>query len=418
MCASQKGPAFCKDCGHELFLSCPVFHMTRLHPFKGLRYPRSTDPTLVTAPPYDVLDDEEARRFATAHPNNIVRVDLPSAIHREADPYRVAAGLLAEWVESGSLVRDADPTLTVHEMRYSDPSGRHRRTIGVIGAVEIQPEDGLAPLPHEHTTPKAAGDRLRLLRATASNLSAIWLLSTASGLADLLEAATAAADPWWEWEDQMGVHHRVHVLEENSIHEKVSSLVAGAPVLIADGHHRFETARIYRDARRTESGPGPWDLVMAYVVELAEEELSVGPIHRLVWAQPTVGGLDALVSRLREYYAVEERSDRSTPRPPALVTHDRHFLLTPLERGDLDLDLDTRRFELAASPLGLRVEFEPSAERATSLAHTRKCDAAFLCRPPEVSVIRSVAEGAGLMPAKSTFFWPKPPTGIVIRPLD
>jgi uncharacterized protein (DUF1015 family) len=262
--------------------------MPRFEPFAGLRYHADIDLDAVTAPPYDVIDADERAALAARTGYNAVRIDLP--VDGEGEPgedrYATAARFLEEFVADGVLVLDDEPSLYVYRMGHHDELGRPRQTTGVIGALGIEAPDGGGVLPHERTTPKAASDRLDLLRSTAANLSPIWGLSLAAGLSALCETV-AGAPPDARCTDADGVHHRLWRVTSPALVEQLVEAVSSAPVVVADGHHRYETSRTYRDERRSVDGEGPWDLTMALVVELTEDELTVRPIHRLLTGLPT-----------------------------------------------------------------------------------------------------------------------------------
>ncbi|MEQ1787399.1 MAG: DUF1015 domain-containing protein, partial [Acidimicrobiales bacterium] len=169
--------------------------MARFLPFPGIRYDlERADLASVIAPPYDVIDAPQRGALAGQDPHNAVRIDLPD----EADGdgrYEIARTLLADWLADGTLVFDDRPSFTLYRMTATDDAGVERRTTGVIGALELSPP-GTDILPHEHTTKKAKSDRLDLLRSCRANLSAIWGLSLAKGLTDLLPVDAPPLEAW------------------------------------------------------------------------------------------------------------------------------------------------------------------------------------------------------------------------------
>ena len=222
-------------CGGNL--SC----VPRFEPFRALRYATSAEPLdVLVAPPYDVLSAEEVAEYGAKSPHNIVHVDVPVG---DADRYVRAAALLREWIEEGVIVRDDEPSFTAYRMQFTDAAGSARDLVGVIGALEVVDEGAGGVLPHERTTPKASTDRLDLTRATRANLSPVWGLSLAAGLTELLAApgelvGEVTVD---------GVLHRVERITDAERVTAISDRVSGDDVLIADGHHRYGVARIYRD---------------------------------------------------------------------------------------------------------------------------------------------------------------------------
>ena len=268
--------------------------MPHFEPFRGVRYDLSHSPVAdVTAPPYDVIDPDDRVALVARHPHNVVVIDLPDEADGP-DRYTAAARTFGAWQTDGTLLRDEVPTYYAYRMGYRDDLGRPAHTLGVVGALELsRPGEG-GILPHERTTPKAKSDRLDLLRATRANLSSVWGLSLTSGLTDLCRVDEA---PDADWTDDDGVEHTLWRITDPDRVAAISAAVASSPVVIADGHHRYETSLAYRDERREAEGTGGGaDLVMVYVVELVDDELTVRPIHRLLADLPDDFDLEAALA--------------------------------------------------------------------------------------------------------------------------
>jgi uncharacterized protein (DUF1015 family) len=392
----------------------------RFEPFRGLRYNLDrVEIGDVTAPPYDVLDDDDRAALLARHADNIVGVDLPRS--DVGDPYQSAAAQLEAWRHDSVLVEDPEPCFFVYRMDFTDEAGAARHTTGVIGALELSPPGEGGILPHEHTTPKAKSDRLQLLQATGTQLSPIWGLSPAAGLSDLLEPGRP---PVASWTDLDGVTHSLWVDDEPAHQREVSALVGTEPIVIADGHHRYETSLTYRDEQRAARGPGPYDLVMTLVVELADDELTVLPIHRVITGLPSgfdiVGALapffdtspvdvvDASISaRMAEAGAL------------ALVTQTGNWLLTPKPAALASArDLDSSRLDVALASLPPHeLAFQHGVDHVVAKVDKGEADAGVLLRPATVAQIVEIAHGGERMPPKTTFFHPKPRTGVVLRPV-
>jgi len=391
----------------------------RFEPFPGLRYRDDVDLDAVTAPPYDVISPAARAELAGRTAYNVVHVDLPDEAEG-ADRYTAAAERLATWEADGVLVRDTEPSFYVYRMGYRDREGRPRQTTGVLGALGLVPPfDGV--LPHERTTPKAKTDRLELLRATATNLSPIWGLSLAEGLADLCEPA---GPPVGRATDEAGVHHRFWPVTSPALVEALAERVSSAPVVIADGHHRWETSIAYRDERGT--GPGAADLTLALVVELAPDQLDVRPIHRLLpGLPPDFDVLDAL----SPWFEVLETS----PPDPSLPARAEEigglglalpggeaWLLRPrmVAFPDETPDLDSSRLDVARAALPEHdVVYEAEMDEVLAAVDAGEAIGVVL-RPATVAQIAATAHGGERMPPKTTYFWPKPRTGFVFRPVD
>jgi uncharacterized protein (DUF1015 family) len=396
----------------------------RFEPFRGIRYDVARlDPAVVTAPPYDVISPTEREELVASAPENVVRIDLPVADPGEpaTDPYAAAAELFRSWRRDGVLVDDAEPSFTVYRMEAPDEDGVVRRTTGVMGALELsRPGEGDI-LPHEFTTPKAKSDRLELLRATSANLSAVWGLSPAAGLTGLLDVDEPPAARF----EADGVVHTVWRVADPDRVAAIAAAVGSEPVVIADGHHRYETSLAYRDERRAEAGDGSAggaEAVMCFVVELADEELTVGPIHRLLADLPD--GFD-LLGALAPFFAAEplELDRAGTVRRLqaagglGLVLPEGVWLLRPRPEAMAGArDLDSSRLDVALAALpSPTVVYQHGVDNVRRAVARGDAQAGVLLRPATVAQILEIAHGGERMPPKTTFFSPKPRTGIVFR---
>ena len=402
--------------------------MPRFLPFRGVRYDVDrADPALVTAPPYDVLDADDRAALAARHPANAVVVDLPVD---GDDPYATAGATLRSWLAEGTLVQDAEESFYVYRMETIDRSGRVRQTTGVFGALELsRPGEG-GILPHEHTTPKAKSDRLNLLRGTNANLSAVWGLSPAAGLSKLLDLDEP---PLADWTDDDGVHHLLWRVHDQARLEAIAEAVGNEPVVIADGHHRYETSLAYRDERRATGAPvgQAADAVLVYVVELVDDELNVLPIHRLVEGLPA--DLD-LVGALAPWFEVGsadgDASGAAAPEDLAermvaegalvLVTTGGLWFLRPRPEAMAGArDLDSSRLDVALAGFPPHeLTFQHGIDQVVERVRRGDAQAGVLLRPASVAQIVDIAHGGERMPPKTTFFHPKPRTGVVFRLLD
>ncbi len=372
------------------------------------------------APPYDVIDADQRAELAGRDPHNAVCIDLPSEADGDAR-YERAHELLTAWRAEGVLVTDDRPSFTIYRMTATDDAGVQRHTTGVIGALELRPP-GTDILPHEHTTPKAKSDRLDLLRSCRANLSAIWGLSLAKGLTDLLPVD---GPPIADLVDDEGVHHTIWMLDDPAACAAVSAAVAEQPVVVADGHHRYETSLAYKAEREASEGnSGLADSTMAYIVELVEDELTVHAIHRLITGLPE--GTDVLAA-LSPWFedAGAPPADRPVTAVMAeigcltLVLGDREVLLRPRLEALADArDLDSSRLDvgLAALPEH-QLRFQHGVDNVRAAVRSGAAQAGILLRPATVAQIEATAHGGERMPPKTTFFHPKPKTGLVFRDL-
>ncbi len=401
--------------------------MTRFEPFFGLRYDDELAPLAeVIAPPYDIVDADERSRLSARSPFNAIRVELPEPNGR-LDRYQHAAQLFGEWEQSGALRRDDVAALYVYRMSFADETGTPRSTTGVIGALGIDADGTGSVLPHERTMPKPKGDRLDLLRATRVNVSPIWGLSLAGGLAVLLEDFVASRPALGQATDDEGTVHELWMVTEQAVLESICNLVETTPIVVADGHHRYETAGYYRSEVRDHNGDraGDHDLVMSLIVELSPDELFVQAIHRLIGGLPD--GFD-LVSALAEYFVITPGPDdidtllkSLVPRDAlGLVTASKNYLLSPtsalIESADADLDSSRLDHALAGLPEH-DLTYQHGAKRCAEMVREGFAQYAVLLRPATVAQIAATAHSGNRMPPKTTFFNPKPRTGMVYRPL-
>jgi len=397
----------------------------RFEPFQGLRYRPEVAPLdQVIAPPYDVISASERSHLASRHRANAVLVELPEAdLTGGRDRYAVAAELFARWQAKGILVADPGPSL--YPYRMTDPFGH--ATTGVIGALGLAaPGEESDILPHEQTLPKPKSDRLDLLRATRANLSPIWGLSMAAGVTATFDPTDD--EPVADVYDNDRVRHQLWVLNDVDTVAAVGAAVASAPVVLADGHHRYETARAYQAERRQANGgaAGPYDLVMALVVELSEDQLTVGAIHRTVSGLPDDFDLVGALSPWFDVVRAGAADDRTLgalagSSSLTLVTGGQAYLLLAhpevQEQAGNDLDSNLIATVLDALPPH-EVMHRHSVAEAMEALRDGAGQAAFLLRPVTVKQIDEWANERRRMPPKTTFFSPKPRTGMVFRSLD
>ncbi|MHB1720821.1 MAG: DUF1015 family protein [Acidimicrobiales bacterium] len=398
--------------------------MPTFEPFTGVRYAADVPLDDVISPPYDVVSPAERSALAARHRANAIHVELPvGSDGAEPDRYREAARLLESWMAEGILQRDQEPAFYIYRMTSLANSAR---TTGVIGALACEPPGGDI-LPHEQTIPKDRSDRLDLLRATRANLSPIWGLSLARGLAKTYEPSgppTASAT------DDSGVVHELWVITDPARIEAIAGNVAGAQLVIADGHHRYETALSYQAERRQQPGvhtqPGGYDKVMAFVVELTGDELTVGPIHRTLSGIPE--DIDVVEAFGRWFDTVhagkaDEQGIAAAASTPALALIARGdlWLLTPRDEAyqAAGSDLDSSLVALAVNdiPGAVSAHHHHWSDAGAALA-TEDVQAAVLLRPVTVEQIAGWAHQRRRMPPKSTYFNPKPRTGMVFRYLE
>ncbi len=395
----------------------------------------------VVAPPYDVIDDEQRAELAARSPYNVVQLDLPRD-PEGGDPYEHAARLLGRWSEEGALTRDDRPAMWALEQDYASPDGERLTRHGFLARVRLTPYDeGIRA--HERTQPGPKEDRLRLTRATRHNLSPIFALHPGDAWQHL--GSALGGDPWGEVTDADGTTHRVWRVEEPAVHEAIAAELEPGELLIADGHHRYETALAYQ---REVGGDGPHDYVLMALVSLEDPGLTVFATHRMLKdlrpdqregiGEMAEAGFDLqnvaeedLIPDSAEPEVSFGYMDASAKQPWRLRLNEngRRALDSEMEgRSEAYRSLDSAALEelflkraVGLSPEDIAAKkglgYTPNADEAIAAVRSGSYDAAFFLRPTPIDQVRAVAAAGETMPPKSTYFFPKLLTGIAFNPL-
>ncbi|MDQ4148703.1 MAG: DUF1015 domain-containing protein [Actinomycetota bacterium] len=385
--------------------------MPHVFPFRAIRYRPGSELASVTAPPYDVIPPDEATRLERSHPHNIVRITLgrEQADGEGGDRYSRAAGYLRKWLSSGVLVQDASPRIYLYRVDYVIEGSRHA-TAGLIGALNLEPLGEGDVFPHERTTSGPKADRLALMRQTKANLEPLWFFASApiGGFRDLIATASRQhplADLW----DSRGIRHRLWSFPQQDA-APVTNALSAIPLVIADGHHRYETALDYMRERRELDGPGPWDAVLAMISDPESFAPQVLPIHRLAKgvSLSDLPNLDPFEGDIRAL----ARAVRSSPeRVIGVATIDGAWLMP--SRGPLDTAFLA---DAVFGPVQAEVVYAhdlEEVEKGISDGHL-----AFITAPVPLDLIAQMALDGQRMPPKTTLFWPKPRSGLVMRSLE
>ncbi len=421
--------------------------MATIEPLRALQYDVARTGGLqdVVAPPYDVIDADERRALQARSPYNVVAIDLPEPDRATAtDRYAHAAEILDGWRAAGVVVRDAEPALWPLEQDYVGPDGHARTRRGFLARVLIEQYGAGRIRPHERTHPGPREDRLRLTRATRANLSPIFALFSDPDAAawTALEPATRA-QPHAETTDLDGTRNRLWRVTDARAIAAVAEATSAAELLIADGHHRYETARVYAEEL---GGEGPHRYVLMCLVALEDPGLTVFPTHRLVRGL-SAAQQEALATAIRRDFDVSELQRTAELAPAAagavqIGYIDAHFKrpyrLTLKDQAIADRALPGRaepyrRLDTAVlEALILKGALEMSDEQidhleglgyarddaeALGLVLAGDYDAAFFMAPTPVRRVQAVAAAGESMPPKSTYFFPKVPTGLLFNPL-
>ncbi|HLK10854.1 MAG TPA: DUF1015 domain-containing protein [Candidatus Binatia bacterium] len=397
--------------------------MAEVRPFPAVRYDpaRVGDLRDVIAPPYDVISPAEQEALYARSPWNVVRLILG----REPDRAAEASRTLRAWMDARVLRRDAAPALYRYAQTYVTSDGVRRCRDGVLCRLRLEPFSRGVVRPHERTFPGPKADRLAVLRATGAHLSPIFGLYGRPGerVADVLGAA-AAGVPEVEISDDAGHGHRLWRVTDAAAIARFAAALAGDTILIADGHHRYETALAYRDEQR---GAGATAYVLAFLANMEEEGLVILPTHRLVRG-PLRLDAGALEARLRACGRVEPLP-AGAARPAGaidVVLPERRLRVHPGEAaraalGGLPaavraLDVAVLHGAILEPLLGVApsdLAFTHDDAEAVAAVETGRAAAAFLLNPPSMAAVRAVCLAGELMPEKSTYFYPKLASGLV-----
>jgi uncharacterized protein (DUF1015 family) len=419
--------------------------MADVQPFRTLRYEPSAVGSLeaVIAPPYDVIDERERSQLLARSPLNVVEIDLPRA--NGGDPYMHARDTLDAWRQQGVMVREREPALWALRQDYVAPDGESRTRTGFFARVRVEEYGAGRIRPHERTHPGPREDRLKLTRATRANLSPIFSLfpDPHDAAREVLERVTRE-EPFVTAPDAEGTGNRLWRIGEPELISELQGALADAELLIADGHHRYETARLYADE---VGGEGDHRYVLMLLCSLSDPGLTIFPTHRLLSNLKDSDTQESLGSALKRDFYVEG-IDRGELEPPAsngiafgyMDSFFRQpFRLTLKDQAIADQALPGmpepyRRLDTAVlealvlrGTLGMSeddiahlrgLEYSKNLDEAREGIESGRWDAGFFMRPTPVEQVRAVAATGESMPPKSTYFYPKVPTGLVFNPLE
>jgi len=431
--------------------------MARISPFRAWRYAPDRVPVArVVTQPYDKITPDMQDRYYEANPHNLVRIILGKRLPADAETenvYTRAAASLRDWRQSGVLRQDPEPSLYSYTQTFTVPGSKmqaERR--GFIAAGRLEDYSAGIVFRHEltHSGPKV--DRLNLLRATCAHFGQIFMLYNGSGETDALLQSAAAPDI--EVTDEMGVAHRVWKISDPAVIASVQAQMQDQKLIIADGHHRYETALNYRNERRAAahgSGDAPYDSVMMTLVNMNSPGLVILPTHRVVHGLPSFSEVE-LLAGARRFFNVEEldagidaaratsilsQAGRAGTALLAVTAH--HTLLMHLPKApgtNLFAGLSLRQQSLDVVQLhkclleGVlkiseeavrnlqNVSYHREAAEALAQVHSGKAQAAFLMNPVQIDQMRDIAFAGDVMPQKSTDFYPKLLSGLTIYALD
>jgi uncharacterized protein (DUF1015 family) len=439
--------------------------MAKIIPFHGMRYDTTVVGEIkqVVAPPYDIIDAAGQQALHDRHPQNIIRLEL--GLDQPGDNpthnrYTRAASTLRDWLKTGALKRDGQPTLYYHTIEYTPPyavSGSPTKTLkGILATVKLEALDSGHIYPHENTRSAAKTDRLNLLEACKSNFSPIWsLYSDPQGaVMSLLEAAVKGKPASIDFRDDVGFRQQLWTVTDPAVLEQAVDSLGNKPLFIADGHHRYETALNYQKLRRQQAGSPvgqhPYDGVLMLLTALEDPGLTVLPTHRVTTT--TLPSYDRVQSLLGSTFDLREFLFTSATQAATRETFIEAMRTTgqTLPVFGLALKGDSRYITLSLKPAhrppaqaSPRAKLDvsllqqlvvttlcPSRDEQEAILYTKDDHealdwvakgmgtGALLLNATKVSEVQAVATAGERMPHKSTYFFPKPLTGLVINVME
>lgn len=422
--------------------------MLEIRPFRGIIYnkERVGDMAKVTTPPYDVISPIEQELYYNAHPYNFIRIILGKDYaedNEQENRYTRAKGFLEEWLAKGMLKREKKPAIYTYEKEYYGQGSLERRR-GFVALMKLEEFAKGVIFPHEETWPKPGMDRLKLLQCCRANFSPIFSLY--SDPLYRVDKYLKTGESISEVIDKDGVKHRLARIEDKDVIDKICRTMEDKKIFLADGHHRYNVALKFRhqERKRSEQSVNGWNFVMMYFLNMDNDALSILPVHRVVGGL-NPSGISMLKSKLRDLFRIERLE---------LSLHDKkkkgESIMRQLQRkeesifavywGGSGYELLTLKEERKSSlgqantvildkllkevlakdrlERGRDIDFIKEEEEAMDLVQKRKYQLAFFLKPLSLKQVREVCLSGKKLPPKSTYFYPKPLSGLLTRDLD
>lgn len=403
--------------------------MAKIIPFRGILYnPEKVSGDEVIAPPYDIITPQYREALYQKDPRNIVRIDFGKELPGDTegnDKYTRAKDFFEQWIKDGVLVRDKKPSLYAYEIDYK-LYGESRQLRGILAMVKIE-ELGNGVYPHEATHSKPKADRLNLMRSCLANISPIYSLYNSPEKITTNILNNIAEAPYIRAKDMDGAVHKLYKISEESKIDAITKELSDKAIFIADGHHRYEVAL----ELKKEMGEGPWEYVLMFLANMSDEGISILPTHRLVKG---INRIDEILDKLKNDFNIEKSDTEpdimkilsaSGKNTFGLYTgKDNKWYILKYKGTDLkdvspplrDLDVVVLHELILKRDLGITdVAYEMDVKEAVKRTGNGEFDAVFFLNPTGVEDVERVALSNLRMPPKSTYFYPKLLTGMVIN---
>lgn len=426
--------------------------MAEIKGYKGLRFncEKAGKIEELVCPPYDIISDQQREEYIKTNPHNIIRLELPKG----DDKYNKAAEILNDWLEKGILLKEDKPAIYIYEEEFT-AYGERKAIKGIICRVKLEEFSKGIILPHEFTLSKAKEDRLNLMKATNCNFSQIYSLYMDGGKNTLGKIdSLSKSEPDIQLQDNDNVTHRMWIIKDEKAIADICSDFTDRKLYIADGHHRYETALNYRNYLREQGlakEGDACDYQMMMLVDMEHPGLVVFPTHRLVRNLDSFNA-ERVIDGCKEYFDVTEHSDINTIESTLmelynqgkkayafycggssyklLVLKDTNIikkLLPNASTATQQLDVTILHTLILEKIFGIDAEnmakqinltYTKIFDEAISSVQQGNSQCAFILNPTRVSEIREVASNGEKMPQKSTYFYPKMITGLVMNQLE
>jgi uncharacterized protein (DUF1015 family) len=432
--------------------------LAEIRPFKGVHYNPSLvkDLTKVICPPYDIIPPQMQRELYQRNDYNFIRIEFGRELPQDKatdNRYTRAAATLDKWLEQAILKIDDKPSLYIDDHHFTHQGKTYRRR-SLNCLVKLEEWDKMIVRPHEGTLSRPKSDRLNLLWALRANTSPIMALyEDRDNRISALLNKPARSRPTLNVRNDNGESHQVWAITDAAINGKISDFLAGQPLYIADGHHRYESALNYRRERRTSSSSGtegePYDFVMMSLIDIADPGLVILPAHRLVRGMSS-SAINGLMAGLKTCFVVAElaiNKANTLSQINGLLSEDKNevnlllyglrkdklLLLTlhdfsivrpmmPYFHSDLYQKLDVSIVDhvileellgLTHEIAGVFLDYTNDALEAIKRVVEQEYQLAFILNPVKPGIIKAIADSGDRMPRKSTYFFPKIPAGLV-----